>query len=499
MTHFTKFMAILLACLMLASAFASCDSGKTPEETESKQAQQGSENGTRAPEESETEYMPEIERTNYGEDFYLQAYGGSQYMIYLWAEDRDQNIITEAVYDRQQKVEDYLGITMFGITPPGDHEHYHESFVTSVKNRDGAVDLFIPNAYMAVPGIIEGGYCRDLKTLSGLNLDADYWNGEYMEDLALHDRYYLGYSDYNIAKTYLFTFNKDMLAKYDDALDESIYDTVRGFRWTLDKMISLANLVYIDATGDGQTADDTFGLTGQQWIPFIPFLHGSNLKLVDVDEKGNYAVAVYNKKNAAKTTELVDKLKALASSDCCWLRYRIEDTPMVPITTGRTLMYLADFKALDGFLDYDVSFGVLPYPMFDEAQKDVGYISLNYDGYIVVPSYLRNEEMVADTIELLSFYSQPVRTAVYEKMLGKQVADTPDDAAMLDIIFDSLCSDFGLTYSTITPNLDGILYMIPKLTRENGTDSIASYVQGLVRGANTAIDKYLKKLAKIGG
>ena len=170
---------------------------------------------------------------------------------------------------------------------------------------------------------------------------------------------------------------------------------------------------------------------------------------------------------------------------------------MVPITSGRTLMYLADFTALDGFLEYDVNFGVLPYPMFDEAQKDVGYISLNYDGYIVVPSYLRNEQMVVDTVELLSFYSQPVRIAVYEKMLGKQVADTPDDAAMLDIIFDSLCSDFGLTYSTITPNLDGILYMIPKLTRENGTDSIASYVQGLERGANSAIDKYLKKLSKL--
>lgn len=502
MKNFVKLLSLMLAMLMLVSVFAACDSTDPvtdDTEAESKQDETANNASGEQTTEAETEYMPDVQKNNYGEDFYLSAYGGSAHMRFLWAEDRDQNIITEAVYDRQQKVEDYLGITMYGSTPPGNHEEYHQTFVTSVKNKDGAVDLFIPNAYMAVPGIIEGGYCRDLKTISGLNLDASYWNGQYMEDLALHDRYYLGYSDYNIAKTYLFTFNKDMLSKYDDALDESIYDTVRGFRWTLDKMISLANLVYIDATGDGQTADDTFGLTGQQWIPFIPFLHGSNLKLVDVDEKGNYAVAVYNEKNAAKTTELVDKLKALASSDCCWLRYRIEDTPMVPITTGRTLMYLADFTALEGFLEYDVNFGVLPYPMFDEAQKDVGYISLNYDGYIVVPTYLRNEQMVADTVELLSFYSEPVRIAVYEKMLGKQVADTPDDAAMLDIIFDSLCSDFGLTYSTITSSLDGILYMIPKLTRENGTESIASYVKSLETSSNKAIEKYMKKLAKIGG
>lgn len=497
MKNFAKLMALVLASLMILSLLASCDNGKTNDETETKAQNESVNAESTSASEEETEYLPDVDRNNYGEEFYLQAYGGKAHMQYLWVEERDQNIVTEAVYDRCQKVQEYLGIEMFGTTPPGDHEHYHESFVTSVKNKDGAVDLFIPNAYMAVPGIIEGGYCRDLKTLPGLNLEADYWNGDYMEDLALLDHYFLGYSDYNIAKTYLFTFNKDMLEKYGDALDESIYDTVRGYRWTLDKMISLANLVYIDATGDGQTSDDTFGISGQQWIPFIPFLHASNLKLVDLNEKGNYVVSVYTEQTAEKTSTLVDKLKALASSDCCWLRYRIEDTPVVPITSGRTLMYLSDFTALDGYLEYDVSFGVLPYPMFDEAQKDVGYLSLNYDGYIVVPSYLRNEQMVADTVEMLSFYSQPVRIAVYEKMLGKQVADTPDDAAMLDIIFDSLVSDFGLTYSTITPNLDGILYMIPRLTQENGTENIASYVQGLERGANTAIDKYFKKLAKL--
>ncbi|MBQ8407487.1 MAG: extracellular solute-binding protein [Clostridia bacterium] len=498
MKSFKKIIALTLACLMLVSAFAACDS-KEPVDTEADtQAEVNSGNGEQTTE-VETEYMPDIAKNNYGEDFYLSAYGGSTHMRFLWAEDRDQNIVTEAVYDRCQKVEDYLGITIYGSTPPGNHEHYHESFVTSVKNKDGAVDLFIPNAYMAVPGIIEGGYCRDLKTLAGLDLEADYWNGEYMEDLALHDRYYLGYSNFNIAKTYLFTFNKDMLEKYSDALDESIYDSVRGYRWTLDKMISLANLVYIDATGDGQTADDTFGISGQQWIPFIPFLHASGLKLVDLDEKGNYTVSVYTEQNAAKTTQLVDKLKELASSDCCWLKYRIEDTPVVPITSGRTLMFLSDFTALEGYLEYDVNFGVLPYPMFDEAQKDIGYISLNYDGYLVVPTYLRNEQMVAETIELLSFYSDPVRIAVFEKMLGKQVADTPDDAEMLELIWDSLCSDFGLTYSTITPSLDGILYMIPRLTRENGTESIASYVKSLESSANKAIEKYMKKLAKIGG
>ena len=52
-------------------------------------------------------------------------------------------------------------------------------------------------------------------------------------------------------------------------------------------------------------------------------------------------------------------------------------------------------------MDYDISFGVLPYPMWDEKQKDVGYRSLQWGGYLCIPSYTRNLNMIGDTIERL--------------------------------------------------------------------------------------------------
>jgi hypothetical protein len=263
-------------------------------------------------------------------------------------------------------------------------------------------------------------------------------------------------------------------------------------------MISLVNLVYIDATGDGKTQDDTFGISGQQWIPFIPFYHGSNMKLVDQNEKGEYVVSTFTGVNKEKSATLVDKLKAMAESDSAWFKFRIEETPVVPLYSGRTLLFLSETGSLSNLLDYDVNFGVLPYLMYDENQKDVRYISLNYEGYIVFPSYTRNDTMIAESIEVLSFVSGNVHTAYYEKMLGKQVADAPDDARMLDIVWDNLCSDFGLTYSTITPGLDNNLYMMPWLTQANTSKSIASYVKGYEAGANKAIAKYMKMIDKLG-
>ncbi len=492
MKRTVRVFTCLLALLMLVSMAVACEQ-KEPETGEKQTAAtEGSVDASVT--ETEGEAIPEIEKKDYNDTVFLEVSGGLDYM---WAEKRDQSVVTEAIYDRQVKIQDHIGVEIMGKLAEGDHEHYHEGFCNSQKTKDGSIDIFFAGSYMSVPLIIRSGYVRNLKNVSGLNLDAEYWNTAYMESIALKDRYYLGYNDFTIPKTYVISFNKELMEKYNDALDESIYDTVRGYRWTVDKMISLSRLVYIDRTGDGKTQDDTFGITGQQWMPFINFVQASDMQLVDMNESGDYVVSVYNDENREKTTTLIDKLKEMAGSDSAWFRYRIEPTPMIGLETGRTLMSLIMTTGLEDYLQYELSFGVLPYPMYDEYQKDVGYRSLNFDGYLTIPSYLRNEEMIVDTVELLAFWGEPVRIALFEKMLGKQVSDSPDDSAMLDIVWDGICSDFGLTYSHLVGALDNNLYMMPTLTNPKGSEQAASYIAGYTRGANNAIVKFMKAIDKL--
>ena len=445
--------------------------------------------------ETEAKYVPEISVKNYGEQLYMQYFGyESFYGKFLWIEESDESLLGEAVYQRQIDLYEHLGVELIATPTVGFHGYY-DPFMTSVKNKDGAVDLFLPNYYLGVAQMINEGYFYKFNDIPEFNLDAEYWNIGFMDSISIWDDYYLGYGDFNVMKAYVVTFNKDMLDKYSDSLDETLYESVYNYRWTIDRMISLANLVYIDASADGKTADDTFGFYAHQWEPFIPFLQASGIKLVDVNDAGEYKVSVMNELNAYKTSALVDKLKGLAESDCAWLRYKSElDTPDVPLYTGRSLMNLQKTAEIDSLLSYDLRFGVLPYPMYDENQKDMGYISLNYDSYITLPSYLRNYDMIVESVELLNYYSADVRTAVFDKWLGKQAADEPDDAKMLDIVWDGICSDFGLTFSTITLELDKNLYMLPTLT-EAGTDqAIGSYVASYTKSANGAIDKYMKKM-----
>ncbi|MBQ8407987.1 MAG: hypothetical protein IJY39_03905 [Clostridia bacterium] len=495
MKTYLKLISLLLAVLMTLSVFVACDGGKEDETNEQQSNNVASNEVTT---EVETEAKPEVPENDYGAEFFLWIMQDTNSFKSHFVEESENDVLSEAIFARQEKVREYLGVEIVGSLTAGNHQTYTEGFKTAVKNKDGSVDMMLTHVYDGVPSLVSENYLADLSTLPGINLDADYWNQEFMEDLSVCDKYFLGNSDYNILYTHCITFNKDMMDQYADHLEKSVYDMVRDYEWTLDQMIELANLVYIDATADGKTPDDTYGISGRQWNEFPGFLHASNINIVEMDASGQYKVALMNDVNATKTTQLVDKLLNLSKSNGAWFDYRTTSADTVPITTGRTLMHVGATTRLVGYLDYDINFGVLPYPLWDTAQKDVGYRHLQWGGYISVPAFVNDAQMVGETLEVLSFFSADVKVAYYEKMLGKQVADVPDDSAMLAIIWDTVCCEFAQTYCQTLGGTQ-LLYMMATVTEANTSSNIASSVAGLERSANTSITKFMKKVEKATG
>ena len=271
-----RLVSLLLAVLMLAASFAAC--GGNEEETQNTATDTSTQQTV-----AETEALPEVPANDYGEDFFLWIMQDTNAFKSHFVEESENDVLSEAIFARQEKVRDYLGVTIVGSLTQGNHQTYTEFFKTAVKNKDGSVDTMLTHVYDGVPTLVSENYLADLSSLPGINLDADYWNQEFMEDLSIADKYFLGNSDYNILYTHVVTFNKDMMSQYADSLEKSVYDMVRDYEWTLDQMISLANLVYIDATADGKTPDDTYGISGRQWNEFPGFLHASNISIVEQD------------------------------------------------------------------------------------------------------------------------------------------------------------------------------------------------------------------------
>ena len=495
MKRYLKLISLFLAIVMLVASFASCagdnsgDPGNTDNETQAttKPKEELSQGG-----DVETEYMPEIDKNNYKDEFYLWIMGDSNPVDCYWVSESSNDVLSDAVYNRQENVRKYLGVEVIGADTESENR-YVQPFKTAVQNKDGSVDLLIAHVYYGIDGFITGNYLTDFNDISEINLNADYWKLDVMEGVGINDRLYLGYSEFNILYTHVITFNKSLLEKYEDALDESVYSMVENYHWTLDKMIWLASLGYIDATSDGKTDDDQYGIVGYQSVPFVGFVQASDIQLVDMDNQGNYVLSCYNATNKTKMSSLVDKIKGLALSEFSCFR---NDYSYPTMTSGRALMEVSGTTWLRGYLNSGVEFGILPFPMYDEAQKNVGYRSLQWGGYLCVPSYMgegNRPTMIGETIEMLTYYSDAVATAYYEKLLGKQVAEAPDDRRMLQIVWDSVCSDIGQTYFSLVLNTH-LLYVLPRVTKADSTDNLASFIGGIESTVNKSFKQFVKKV-----
>lgn len=496
MKKLTIYLLVLLMLLSTLSAFAGCEKAEESNTNEDDDVV------------VDDYTFPDVERKDYGEDFNLyvaESNGG----IRLWYMDDDLNggsALEEAVYQRQERVRKYLGVEFARVTySDNGYNTYWTNVRDAVQNKDGTLDALITHVHGGVGSLISENLLYDLGELEGVDLDAEYWHKDFMDTLEINGEYFLGHSDYNILVTYLIGFNKELLDQYGAGLQKSVYDMVRDGEWTLDAMMNLAKLVSVDPKGDGKTADDSFGLTGSPWIAFNGFLTSSGIPMVSQDESGKYKIALNQDVYQSKANDLVEFFRNLDNANYTYFTYNIgsvqKNTTPVTLSSGRALMSVLKTSELESLLSYNLEFGVLPYPLYDSDQYDakdanLGYRSLQWGGYIGALSYMKNPVLVGETLEMLSYYSENVKITYYEKVLGKRIADMPDDAEMLEIIWNGVSTDFGQTFNDVGGDNSGVCYTVPQLMLPGNSQNLASYLGSKKTKVENAFDKFLESIEK---
>ena len=470
-----KLAALLLAGLMLLSAVA-CAQANDPVDTRE-------ENTTAAVTEAATAYKPDIEKTNYDCEFVIT--GSGHIREWSFAEENSKgDPFQDAIYERSLLIQDHLGVTLVDVSA-GSWTEYASNVLIAIQSGDDAYQLVSTSTYEGVPALMSSGAMYDFAELDGVNLDAPYWAFDYMDGLTIQDQYLLGYNDYCLAATFCMVFNKDLAERYK--LTEP-YADVRNQTWTLDKLTAFVSDVSEDNGDNVWDENDVYGISGWGWTDYLAFVQSSDLRIVDRDEDGEYRVAYSG--NNEKTLALLEKLDAIYQADYSyfWTPFSARDGKEIEFGSGQTLVQLKQTADLVTLRAETIRMGILPYPKYDEKQEN--YATLNWNGNIMVPSTVKNPLMVGQTLELLAYYSEPVKTAYFEDLLGTKLADSPDDADMLAIIWDAQVSDAGV----ITANLgnrtvDYLLYMVPNLCRD-GIGSYASYLRKYEKSANKLLDKF---------
>ncbi len=484
-----KWLAGILACLMLLSASTvSCaNNTENPQSTDIA--------ATGAETEAETTFFPAVDKKDYeGAEFRMigfQEPGSWYYAESLFDTSSSGNagslqILNDVIYEMNTRIEEHLGVNM-AYTQVTDVRTGGELFDTvrpTIQSGDDVYQLCLLHPYYSYNSFISSGYAMDFYELNGtIDLDQSYWNREVMESLEINDHAYIGLGDlcsYTINMLYA---NKDLLT---DAGREMPYAKVRNGEWTLDEFTTLCAGLYVD-DGDGlRNNKDTYGFACMWDANGSTFMQASDIYVATRNEDG-FELTIYSD----RLIDMYDKLYTWSEDESTYLwDYANSYNPDKMLDFHENRSYITLNSLGTPFLDCDFEVGILPMPKYDKAQKE--YAHCNWGNNMILPTTIENKQMVGEVLELMSFYSSTlVQETYFDNVLQLRASESPDDRDMVVLIYNTVVFDPGIAYCDGYSQLYNLVYL-PCFGIREGRESVASYYETNKKGAEAALKKIMK-------
>ena len=478
--------ALLLASLLLAS----CASAGTSE-VETTGAATDAETTINTAELTEMEKRALMEddlpeKDFGGKDFRISTKRGTMYEID--EEEETGDIIEDALYARNRRIEERFNIKIVPvITEAGDGNTHVNEVRQSIMAADDAFDLSATYVFTTGPLVTDGCFLNWLN-MPYNDLSKPWWIGGVNDKFRVGDAIYAATGDMCVSTlklTYGVFYNRTRGADYD--LNETIYDTIREGKWTIDKFIEMTRDVYVDVNGDGERGNtDFYGFTAEKATNLDVYTFAFDIPLVKNNEDGVPELAI----NTPKTIEAVEKVNKLYWDG---VGSYIPEDYMEPIHMFRsgnalfTTTYLTN--AFSTFRDMTDDYSILPYPKWDEAQEK--YMTGAMDNYSVlgVPVTVSDLEMVSIITESLNIESyKTLFPTYYEQALQSKYARDAESIEMIDILMAGRNFDFCTLFSS---TIIGIPFMVRELVAGKST-AFASKYKSLEKGAQKGLEKVLK-------
>lgn len=191
------------------------------------------------------------------------------------------------------------------------------------------------------------------------------------DTLSILGNYYYLVGDvnrYTMPETAICYFNKEVAAA-NSAIVGDLYQTVRDHKWTFDYCFNMAKLMSRD-NGDGVwDKNDTYGAIQNKICGTIGFFSAADYETVIMTKDGPKLNI-----NTQKLNTILQKAgELIAKNNTSYVdRFDFaEDSTGIPIFfDDRALFYFDILLHASGFRDQESDFGLIPYPKFDEAQKE---------------------------------------------------------------------------------------------------------------------------------
>lgn len=484
MTNLKRWLAAVLAGLMILPLAACGSNTEMPEDS--------TVSTTAAVTEGVPDYFPDVEKNDYkGETFHMvgfEAPGSWYYSESMSDEQGSMHVLNNTVYEMNTLVEEYLGvnITYEYISKISTGGEIFDTVWPTIMSGDDAYQLCILHPYYSNVNFITQNGVLDFYTLPDFDPEQPYWNSEVMEQLSINGHAFLGVGDICKYKLNVLYCNKDLLNTVGRTVP---YDKVRNGTWTLDEFFTISSDLYVD-NGDGQrNNEDTYGFASLWDTNASDFMQSCGIYVVTRNEEDLFELTIYND----RLVEMYDKLYSWTEDESFYYWTwggRKDESLVVNFRDSRS--YFTHEYLDTTYLDAEFSVGILPMPKFDTNQAE--YAHVNWGNNIMLPSTVKNTEMVGQVLELMGYYSRTlVQERYYDDVLQLRVSEAPDDRDMVELIYNTVVFDPGIAFCDGNTQLWWLVYL-PCFTIQERAKSVSAYYKANARGAQKWLDKAFTKV-----
>ena len=244
----------------------------------------------------------------------------------------------------------------------------------------------------------------------------------------------------------------------------SLYKLVEDGGWTFDEMQKMCTMVYSDLDADHVvSAGDRVGACNSVYgADHLAFSMG--MQLTSRNEDGYYDLVADTERN----NDIVTKINDFFTKNTGYFMWTFDLDPnftAIKFAADELLFYQSAFINIFGkeIRDMKSEFGVIPYPKYDENQKDYIATVHNAAFFVAIPSNTPDERLdaIAATIEAQGYQNwKDYRPVFFEEALKVKFNRDDENAEkvgeMIDLIRKSLSVDFAYIYSNNCSDLGRI-------------------------------------------
>ncbi|MBQ8509029.1 MAG: extracellular solute-binding protein [Clostridia bacterium] len=417
---------------------------------------------------------------------FTSNYGGYEFRILnaddIWSmhasitrEQQTGEVLDDAMYRRCTTLEDKLNITL-NETRLGIGDDVANEARTVILAGDDAYDIM----YISAPNMQEfstQGYVHNLLDFEELQLDQPWWMESYNNANTSGGALYsaASYSQLMILDSiWCLYVNESML---EDLKLDAPYELVRSGKWTLDEFSkyikAAANLNGDDSYDWNTDGNAVYGASGGT---FDKFYKGCGELLVE-NVEGKLTLTA----GSERFYNVFDKLVSTINQHDGTSTVGIGGNDGDPgnyigiFMDERSLFLLAEVCKTNLMRNEEYSFGIVPYPKYDELQERYYSTAFSHTPSLTIPVTVADPVRSAVVSDALAYLSWDIVLPVFRNVtLEQKNLRNEESIEMLDIIFDSVVPDVGTTVPAVNSMTSELTTMV-YISETNTASILATY------------------------